>query len=207
MKHIFIHIPKTAGTSFREVIKKNLSKEEAYEANEPKLDVNKVTDKTKIIYGHFPFGFHLKLEGEYKYLTLLREPVDRVLSWYYYIKQRGIEDPLYNLVKEQTIEEFAKMTSNQQTGMLAGMNYPCISDSSLDVALNNIEKHFCVVGASEKYSDFLNSVGDLLEFENLPTTIENSNKKRLFKQDLLQEQIEVIEYYNKLDIVLYNKFN
>lgn len=94
-KILFMHIPKTAGTSIRNMIEKNFSKDERlyiYEESRWKTpyDIKKMDHDTKknikIVYGHFLFGIHKYFDEPTKYMTIIREPVDRILSAYYHFK-------------------------------------------------------------------------------------------------------------------------
>jgi hypothetical protein len=65
-------------------------------------DMNQELKKNiKIVYGHFLFGIHKYFDQPTKYMTIIREPVDRILSAYYHFKtipaRRKIMLKLFNL--------------------------------------------------------------------------------------------------------------
>jgi len=97
MKYFFIHIPKTAGTSLRELLYRNVAPElrlSVYPGNEndpswvsyEKLSLNPESYQDRQYFiGHFNYGLHRILgvpDAECRYLTLLRNPVSRVVSLY-----------------------------------------------------------------------------------------------------------------------------
>lgn len=100
---ISLHIPKTAGTSFRSVLKT------VYGDRLTKLDIrndqllvedklffdSQLPERTKVIHGHF-FYPNLQrcidLSGEVPIITWLRDPVERVISNYYYLSKRMAEE-------------------------------------------------------------------------------------------------------------------
>lgn len=71
MKRIlFTHIPKTAGTSFKEsIIKQNYNDLYMYRGRKSLLDI--YLKKPAFITGHFAFGLHKALPWKYEYLTFL----------------------------------------------------------------------------------------------------------------------------------------
>jgi len=90
---LFMHIPKTAGTAFREAIAANfLQSEIAYLYPTPPGFL--VTDLRalpleqrrgyRMVMGHYQFGMHEALPQESEYITFVREPAARVLSQYDY---------------------------------------------------------------------------------------------------------------------------
>lgn len=82
----FIHIPKTGGTSLTQAIRAKhprlltLSTPEqfrAFRANPSLADVD-------AIVGHSIFGIHRHVNTTIEYVTVLRDPIDRIVSDYYY---------------------------------------------------------------------------------------------------------------------------
>lgn len=87
---LFMHIPKTAGTAFREVIAANYNHAEiAYlYPTIPGLLIKDLRDlpveqrrSFRIVVGHFQFGMHEALPQECEYVTVVREPTARILSF------------------------------------------------------------------------------------------------------------------------------
>lgn len=99
-RFFFIHVMKTGGTSFAEHIRTNFIDEQSYPAacitaqtgfldrieaylHVPKLvaDVNALDGQIRIVLGHVPYSVRSLLKQEYVAMTLLRDPVDRTLSY------------------------------------------------------------------------------------------------------------------------------
>ncbi|NQX89911.1 MAG: sulfotransferase family 2 domain-containing protein, partial [Halioglobus sp.] len=99
-KYLFVHVMKTGGTSFADIIKSNFEPFERYpnETQQSGTDifrqmeaylhvpsiVDAVTarpDKYRIICGHVPYTCRSLLSQNYVTLTMLREPVSRTISY------------------------------------------------------------------------------------------------------------------------------
>ena len=91
---------KTGGTSFAKHLNDNFSTSEHYPAaclapdadltrrmeaymNVPRLvaDVNTLHGQLRVVRGHVPYAVRSLLHGQYETMTILREPVDRILSY------------------------------------------------------------------------------------------------------------------------------
>lgn len=93
---IFIHIPKNAGTSLHRVLEANYSAWETFSFRFPRahsfdtfsrLSQNQKS-KLVLIKGHWPFGLHANWPSEkVRYITMLRDPLKRMVSEYRYIKR------------------------------------------------------------------------------------------------------------------------
>ena len=89
---IYLHIPKTGGTTLRDIIQYQYKSNKILTIptlSESKDIINNLSlDREKqldIIQGHLQYGIHKKLNRNIKYFTMLRDPIKRILSTYYYI--------------------------------------------------------------------------------------------------------------------------
>lgn len=106
----------------------------------------------RAVVGHFWFGLHEYVARSHSYVTLLRDPVERVVSLYHYAK----------LHETMSLEEFArtppfKEVDNDQTRRIAGVNPPVgqCTRAMLDAARENLRRHFAVVGTTERMEETL----------------------------------------------------
>lgn len=86
----FLHIPKTAGTTFSAVLDAYFSAEEICPAQLWRDLVKISPDKLErylLLRGHFYYYVHRILPQPPRYLTLLRDPVERTLSHYQHIRR------------------------------------------------------------------------------------------------------------------------
>lgn len=105
LKCIFIHIPKTAGTSIEQFIKDNGKNEISYLG---------VRNNRSL---HHLLAYELKLELSYLYnqyykFSIIRNPYDRLLSEYYWTPIRGVGYKS-NQTKADFITYVAKVVKNK----------------------------------------------------------------------------------------------
>lgn len=102
IKCVFVHIPKTAGTSIEKCIR----------------DIN---DKTQVIGGHSTADSLLKYKRDdfcnYFTFTIVRNPWDRLLSAYLYMQKMGTCDILGNkeIKEHKTFESFVMNYCNEKS--------------------------------------------------------------------------------------------
>ena len=84
---IFTHIPKTAGTSLKKsAIFPNVRPRDVYQIFGTRKLIQDRPRGASVVFGHFPYGAHVFLgPGPFRYLTILRDPVDRAVSFYNYV--------------------------------------------------------------------------------------------------------------------------
>jgi hypothetical protein len=91
---ISIHIPKTAGSSFFQLLKKVYGKEAVLKLNSMEGETaeisESITDATKVIHGHLQAGQLREIiaKNNARVITWMRDPVERVISNYYFSMQR-----------------------------------------------------------------------------------------------------------------------
>jgi Galactose-3-O-sulfotransferase len=166
----------------------------------------------KFIKGHLYFGFHQFVPGESTYVTFLREPISRVLSFYSYARSRP-DHYLYRLITEERLglEAFLKREAtvelfNLQTRMIAGDgNNPngSVDRSMLERAKENLRTHFCFVGLTEEFDASLLLLSRIFGWR-LPLFVKrNVSSKKSLPSAIDAQTAALLHEANALDLELY----
>jgi hypothetical protein len=116
----------------------------------------------EVIKGHMPFGIHRRLRQPATYITVLREPVERVISEYYFALHYRLH-PQHRRMQKLSLEEYATKTPhhNLQCKLLAGLPGPrdflagdC-TEETLETAKANLAGHFALAGLTERFEETL----------------------------------------------------
>jgi len=204
---IFLHIPKTGGTTLNSIFTREYTVKEFHNHDLfdrkviPFSELNE-DHKRRInaISGHHFYGVHEFFNKPYRYFTMLRHPVDRVLSLYYYLKENNY--PGYEWMKEMTLEEFIETSpeaQNNQTTLLCG--YPINPD--VNTAKERI-KSFDMVGITELFNESLYLLKKTFKWHNIQYRKMNITKTRLTKEAVPEATLRLIEKYNEMDLEVYN---
>src|SRR5678815_920877 len=98
---IFMHTQKTAGTTMTEAVRRHYRSDFVSHGDYLKRDAASLK-KTTFISGHFGFEYSRQfMDGRYSF-TFLRDPVERILSLYYFSRTRNpAEYPIYRAAHER----------------------------------------------------------------------------------------------------------
>jgi hypothetical protein len=162
-------------------------------------------------------GVHQFAPEPVRYFSIVRDPVDLVISWYYFV--RRIDGPAQEAIVEQdlSLEEFVASneywygiphTNNLQTRMLSGVgNTVSPGNCTLDMlnsAKRNVDNDFAVVGLLERFDETLLLFRRELDW-GLPIYVRrNSTSNRPAKSDLPSSTVDLIRERNALDLELYD---
>ncbi|MEC4986425.1 MAG: sulfotransferase family 2 domain-containing protein [Oscillatoria sp. PMC 1068.18] len=228
-KLIFLHIPKAAGTTLSQILSRQYDSEEIF-----KLQPNPYqriayfqslseAEKNKFIYfqGHISFGFHEYLPEPYSYITMIRNPIERVISNYYYLLSRPshflheeVTSEKMSLLKFATCGKFVGM-DNGQTRRIAGAKFEntpgtlevefgkCTTEL-LTKAQENLIKYFPVVGVAERFDESVVLMQQAFGWKNCYYVTANITKNRPRVREISAETIEAIKENNQLDLQLYD---
>lgn len=212
---IILHIPKTAGTSLRKLVQRNYKKEECFFVYTRNSRFQTVDDfmeldqgkkgRLKIIMGHLPFNPHLYAGMDPVYVTILRDPVERVISYYNHVMTRKDGWTSRNVSLLKYLEESDDLQLwNHQTRILSGLNEVVVNSGHLEAAKNNLENHFIFAGLSEMYAESIARLSALLNWSDTTIFRENTSKGRHGAGYYSKSEIQRIADMNQYDIELYN---
>lgn len=214
---LFLHIPKSAGTTLTTCLTENYyNKEDAVVDASPnerlrkfyeggifyypegfyKSPAENVPDYSipflsqpglQVVTGHFSYGVHKHIQSESGYITMLRDPVERVISLYYHLLATNmiseqisldkfldgvpidgwLEDladwyPVKPLYDENEIRRCSMcIVDNDQTRRISGMEPPFgeCDEAMFEQACRNITERFIMVGLTERFDESLVMLG------------------------------------------------
>jgi GT2 family glycosyltransferase len=207
MTKIFLHVPKTAGTSLLVALRDRLGDELVeYYDNQPGKTLSTVltlAQRARIIFGHASFGIHRQLGVAPEYGTILRHPVARVISLYHFLAQETTSTCADRIRRGLTLGDFVRarlssQTSNHMTQILAGRGTAELDDDDLARAKRNLFE-FAYVGILEE----LNLAG-LESFLGVgPIRLGCHNIGSYARDTVPSEDREIIESHNQYDLELY----
>lgn len=223
---IFSHIPKTAGTTLRHIIQYQFHPSEMFEfyrySHRPDKGISKFRnlsfrkkERIKFISGHLGFGIHSIFPYSCSYITILRHPIDRVLSYYSHLVRTG-----KNNARGKTIEEFILSFGGVRNSMvcnLSGYTFRAqmgdldialeqarYSSDTLDLAIENMKRYFCMVGILEQFDETCLLLQKVLGWK-FPIGHIQSNKAKCqaMREEIPKRTLAFIEKHNELDLQLY----
>jgi hypothetical protein len=212
----FCHIPKTAGMTFRTIVEDQFYCHDVcpatLNAHLAKMPVEEL-QHYRLYRGHLGFMNLPALLPEKRVInvTVLREPVARVISHYDYIL-RMPGDPHYPAVKNMSLEEFAqkltagKVGKNIQTYHVAKTTKFSLDDLSpnetLDLALDSLDD-FAFVGLVERFQDSLFLLSYIFGWKPILNTRKENASAKKAKAEIPEQTLQVIRDNTQLDDVLY----
>jgi hypothetical protein len=228
---IFVHPPKTAGSTLSRIMDWEYSPLQVCNIDSrfyywsfqrvsgwPK----KRLAKMKLFKGHMPFGLHEFIPQPTTYITILREPIKRTISEYYYRLHRRTHPMVDRDAKRQSLEEYVTSVpyNNPQTKAIAGIKHPCqyhlfsvvpshhvysgsCTADTLALAKENLSRHFSLVGLTERFDETL-ALAKILFGWRIPCyTSIRQGPERAKKSDVSVRARALIAEYHKFDMELY----
>jgi hypothetical protein len=192
---IFSHIPKTAGTSFRVALAKQLGKDKILndygKDEETSSELIKqaiyerddvfglMVNQPKAIIGHFPINKYLNLSCYENVICFVREPVERVISEFKHHQRHANYHG--NLL------EFAKLPQNKNKmhRYLRGLPWTAIG----------------FIGIAERYTESLNLLNRKFNFSISKGELNQAPKDQ--KVDIYAQHRTTLKRLNHLDEAIY----
>lgn len=219
---IFVHVPKAAGMSvYRALRWKYPTQTIQLDTLRKPLDqvAESIPHETlrdlRVVSGHHHFGMHEYISTQCDYVTLLREPVARVVSMYHFIlgnPKHWLHDELVR--SGMDLEAFVRTAAdpgvdNQQTRLISGRDSgrlgpwqqpPALASDALEEAKRNLER-FLVVGLTERFDESFLMIARSLGWR-LPMYV-RTNTTPTPKRPATQGALDLIRERNQADLQLY----
>jgi len=241
---LHLHLPKTAGGSLNRIfytevaspdyptdrenhILKGIyhysSPQSFVTLKKPDLEIHPAainilkTRNLKAVLGHFTFGIHRYLPKTSTYITLLRNPVDRIISLYYHYTRKMSKQSEGKLTLDQFLtgyplpgmepQQTQLLTDNDQTRRISGLqprSGKC-TNAMLEQAKKNLESNFSVVGVTDQFDEMVvllkRKFGWLSPHKYWPVHV---GRVRSERSQIDMATIDRIRDGNRFDLALYN---
>lgn len=205
---VSIHIPKTAGTSFRNTLKEVYGEQKVqrldigdkkFHLEQVPFQLDKLPKEIEVVHGHMVYHLleeKFNISNKIPVITWLRDPVDRVISNYKYLSKRLAEEldeegkGLNILSKMQrTLMEYAhdERNRNRMSKFLSGIQ----------------PEELFFIGLTKHYSEDLKYLSQLLNWKKYEEHRYNVTGRST--ADATAEERKTIEKLNALDVDLYQK--
>lgn len=218
---VFLHIPKAAGSTMQEIVVRHYRGGKGFRFTGSRERFRSFVEMSEadrasydVMTGHVPFGVHRHIPGGCAYMTMLRDPVDRIVSHYYFVLSRP-DHYLHRTVTERKmslrdyVEQRASIElDNDQTRYFLEpaddeARFTPITDDLLAVARRNIAESFAVVGLAERFDDTLALMQCVFGWLDLSYRRKNVTHDRPSLEEVPSDAREVIREINRHDVALY----
>ena len=188
--HVFLHIPKTAGTSLRNALLRTVPPGEflLIYPDMPGLSLERAhqiplrqRNRLQWVYGHLKFGFDRLVTRSCRYFTFVREPLDRLRSNFRHHAAAGTQFEVDGRpVRPSTVlnEGLSEEFDNLMTRFLTGFGVDIvplghIGEDDVELALKNVREHFYFVGLHSQASRDLTRLQTNLGLPPQPLPFDN----------------------------------
>ncbi len=168
--------------------------------------------RVRFVEGHAGFGLHEVLPTPSAYITMLREPVDRTASSYFYEREQG------HISSDLSFEHWLQQDNplriwfpdNAQVRYLAGDEGKIVdvphgecTEEMLEAAKKHLDEYFMLVGILEQFDSSVILLRRLMGWRHCYYGRANVTKRRRRVDELPESTIALIHKYNALDLELY----
>lgn len=218
---IFLHVPKAAGTTLQEIIVRQYPGGKGFRftgAPEREREFLAMSDAERAAYdvltGHVAYGIHRHVPGSPVYVTMLRDPVERIISHYYFVLRKP-DHYLHDLVAggRMSLRDYVERRAsieldNDQTRYFVEQPRPTdrfvpITPDLLERAKRNLERGFAVVGLAERFDESLVLMQGAFGWLDVTYERRNVTEDRPGRHQIDDATLAVIRDVNRFDAELY----
>lgn len=212
---IFLHIPKAGGSTLNHIVDWNYKHVYKMQYYHQIPTFVALSDSEKRRYDCVRDGFFVGIDQylpqQTTYITMLRQPVERFLSAYYYTMARRKREGLPN--PDSSIEQFLAQEpfqAHMQLSLLRGGDtidealHTPLGPDALETAQRHVETRFAVAGVLDYYDESLILMKQALGWSRAYYARRNVNRDRPQAQDLSPDVRRLVETACEPEFELYD---
>ena len=223
--NIFLHIPKTAGTSLRNTLLGRVPRGEfmlLYPGKAPGLSLQRShcvrlaqRNRLRWIFGHCKFGYDRFVTRPCRYYTFIREPLQRLRSNFAHHAAAGTRfniDGVGVRPSVMLVEGLTEEFDNLMTRFLAGLPPELVplgevGEDEVELALRNVREHFDFIGLQSRASADLQTLQDHLgtEQDSLPLDNVTPSAGEYPESEMAAVDWGMVAARNRADLLLYRR--
>ncbi|MGI9627068.1 MAG: sulfotransferase family 2 domain-containing protein [Longimicrobiales bacterium] len=218
---LFHHLPKMGGTTLLHLLRRQYP-DQLFEVMRPSPDAamkkfqglpEAKRASFRAISGHMHLEFSDYIPNPVTRITLLRDPIERVVSEYFFVL-RSPGHPKYPVIHGQKMtlddvlaERVLDEADNGQTRILCGIGqkdvpYGACTPDMLQMAQDNLDR-FAVVGVTERFDEVVGVLSERFGWKLPRYEDRNVTAGRPKVEDLPSRTQELLQESSKLDLELY----
>jgi hypothetical protein len=217
---IFLHIPKTAGTSLTKILGDQFGLNNTRWLSgsvRVRPTIAAGSAHTRLYVGHQGFGLHAYTGRTTDYITMLRDPIERVISHYWFVHD-DLEHYLYDMVVKARMPMADYIANPMRTPELDNGMVRMLADFDLEQAVPvgsstrllfenakaNLETAFSWVGLVERFDESMILLADSMGWPEVPGYVRERVGKSKPKTPASDEIRARIAELNPLDVELFS---
>jgi len=212
----FIHVPKTGGVTLHDIISRIYSARQTLHIDNVKIPVRAEAELHAkqatpfIIKGHIDVKEVMDIPHNFLF-TLLRPPVARVISHYYFLKEQpGAKHYTFLNLPDTTIEKFYALKEKKDIDNCFVRYYSgrhevecgMVKKEHYEEALKNLRTKFHFFGLQEFYDESLIMLANELQW---PLPVYRKKNVTGKKESVPEPTLEFLRDANRWDLMLYEE--
>lgn len=213
----FMHLSKSGGSTIRYLLDIQYGSGQIYRINGWRdiEDYQNLSLQQRaefdVVAGHFGMEFYQQFERKHLLFTMLRHPVDRILSHYLYVRRMPAHEH-HEMTQDMSLIDYAlsghdKDIDNGYVRQLSGVDFEIgqCEEAHLEAARNNFMKHIYTYGFTEQFDSSVERFASAFGWDS--SLIDHSTRLNEApvetKQTVTPYQYRKISEQNAYDVALY----